>query len=92
MINQLLTVDEVSNIFKISPKTIYEWVKLEKLPSVKLFSEVRFRRIDIDNICKNGLQKPERENNFPRPKPKIKAKSDQKRVGLWEKSRENLLD
>jgi excisionase family DNA binding protein len=83
---ELLTTEEVAKIFKLKEKTVYEWARLGKIPSVKLFTETRFRKEVIEDICKNGLQKVVSENNFP--KPRAKVKKQERIVGLWEKRRE----
>jgi len=36
---ELLTTEEVAKIFKLAKKTVYEWARLGKIPSVKLFTE-----------------------------------------------------
>jgi excisionase family DNA binding protein len=51
-ISELLTTEEVAKIFKLKEKTVYEWARLGKIPSVKLFAETRFRREVIEDICK----------------------------------------
>ena len=83
---ELLTTEEVAKIFKLAEKTIYEWARLGKIPCVKLFTETRFRREVIEDICKNGLHKTVSENNFQ--KPRAKVKKQERIVGLWEKRQE----
>jgi len=43
----LLTVQEVSEIIKAKPKTIYQWAELGQIPCVKLNGSLRF---DFDDI------------------------------------------
>ena len=87
--SNLLTPKEVAEMLKISVKTIYEWAKEDKLPSIKLFNEIRFRRSEIENICKNGLQKPERESNIVKPKTN-KRRTKTEELMYWERPRAKL--
>lgn len=89
MTDKLLTPKQVSEILSISIKTVYEWAVTEKIPSVKLFGELRFRESEINDIIKNGLQKPERKINIQKPKPKIKS-TQQKRIPYWDLKPEKL--
>ena len=88
---ELLTTEEVAKIFKLAEKTVYEWARLGKIPSVKLFTETRFRREVIEDICKNGLHKTVSENNFPKPRAKTR-KIIQRRVAPWERKPEKSQD
>ena len=45
--NKYLTVEELSQILQLSPKTIYQYTSNHTLPYVKIGSSVRF---DIDDI------------------------------------------
>jgi excisionase family DNA binding protein len=90
-ISELLTTEEVAKIFKLKEKTVYEWARLGKIPSVKLFTETRFRREAIEDICKNGLHKTVSENNFPKPRAKTR-KIIQRRVAPWERKPEKSQD
>lgn len=83
MTDKLLTPKQVSEILNISTKTVYEWAGNENIPSIKLFGELRFRESEIENIIKNGLQKPERKINIQKSKPKKKNKTDD--LMIWEK-------
>ena len=44
---KLLTVQEVSEIIKAKPKTIYQWAELGQIPSIKMQGALRF---DLDDI------------------------------------------
>ena len=46
--NCLLTIQELSQILKISKKTIYGWVHDNYVPYMKLGGAVRFREKDIE--------------------------------------------
>lgn len=79
-----MTPNEVAEVLNISPKTVYEWAKLGKLPSTKLFSEIRFKKEVIDDIYNNGLQKTEVGYDIPKLKPK-KLKKTEVKLGSWER-------
>ncbi len=49
---EILTVDEVSDLLKVSPQTIYNMVKDRRLPASKVGREWRFNRIEIEKILK----------------------------------------
>lgn len=85
--NELLTVDQVASIFQVSPKTVYEWARNNLIPSVKIVSVVRFKKQDIENICKNGLPKPMAENNIPKLKPQKRVIKRPEEM-IWERKRE----
>lgn len=46
--NSLLTIQELSQILKISKKTIYGWVHDNYVPYMRLGGAVRFRERDIE--------------------------------------------
>ena len=46
--NSLLTIQELSQILKISKKTIYGWVHDNYVPFCKLGGAIRFRERDIE--------------------------------------------
>ena len=45
---ELLTLDELSEILKIKPKTIRQWVYQGKIPSLKINGLLRFANSDIE--------------------------------------------
>lgn len=48
---ELLRADEVAEIFRVKPKTIYSWHDIGKLPGVKMGNKcLRFRRAVIIEI------------------------------------------
>ncbi|MBU1181375.1 MAG: tyrosine-type recombinase/integrase [Proteobacteria bacterium] len=49
MNNQLLTVQQVSTLLQVHPKTIYRWKEEGCIPYVNLNGLVRFRKTDIEN-------------------------------------------
>lgn len=50
MINSisLMTIDDLANYLKVSRRTIYEWLKNNKIPAVKIVGQWRFKREKID--------------------------------------------
>ncbi len=45
----LMTIDDLADYLKVSRRTIYEWLKLNKIPAVKLVGQWRFRKEKIDS-------------------------------------------
>jgi len=64
MINNLLTVKELSSFLHVHPKTIYRWTGERKLPFLKVNDKVRFRRKDIETWIDNNSKKYISEINF----------------------------
>lgn len=48
VISALMTIDELAVYLKVSRRTIYEWLKTNKIPAVKLVGQWRFRKERID--------------------------------------------
>lgn len=59
--NELLTVAETCRYLKVSPRTLYRYIKDRQLPGFKLGKEWRFVRTDLER----WLQ--ERPVSIPRP-------------------------
>ena len=58
---ELLTIDEVSQILKLTKSTIYQFISTKKIPYVKLGSRsVRFCQSDIQAWLKEKCQSTER--------------------------------
>ena len=45
---ELMTIDELTNYLKVSRRTIYEWLKQNKIPAMKIVGQWRFRKDKID--------------------------------------------
>src|SRR5689334_2654323 len=50
----LLKVNEVCAVFKISKPTLYGWMELGKLPSIKIESRRFFRWEDVQNLIEQS--------------------------------------
>ncbi len=49
----LMTIDELAGYLKVSRRTIYEWLKTNKIPAVKLVGQWRFKKEKIDSWLEN---------------------------------------
>ena len=48
MENELLSVDEITKILKVSKGTVWRWCREHKLPAAKIGKAYRIRREDLD--------------------------------------------
>ncbi|MDI6758777.1 MAG: helix-turn-helix domain-containing protein [Candidatus Omnitrophota bacterium] len=46
--SSLMTIDDLAEYLKVTRRTIYEWLKLNKIPAVKLVGQWRFKKDKID--------------------------------------------
>ncbi len=53
MNSALMTIDDLANYLKVSRRTIYEWLKENKIPAIKLVGQWRFKKEKIDNWIEN---------------------------------------
>lgn len=44
----LMTISDLAGYLKVTRRTVYEWLKSEKIPAVKLVGQWRFKRDKID--------------------------------------------
>lgn len=44
----LMTIEDLSQYLKVTRRTIYDWLKHNKIPAVKLVGQWRFKRDKID--------------------------------------------
>jgi len=49
----LMTIEDLADYLKVSRRTIYEWLKQNKIPAVKLIGQWRFKRDKIDAWIEN---------------------------------------
>ena len=52
--DSLLTIDEVSAWLKVSKNTLYHWVTVDKIPSVKIGGKRRFDPAEIRKWIKKS--------------------------------------
>jgi len=50
----LMTINDLAHYLKVSRRTIYEWLKTDKIPAVKLVGQWRFKREKIDDWLDNS--------------------------------------
>ncbi len=54
MINgALMTIEDLADYLKVTRRTIYEWLKHNKIPAVKLIGQWRFKKDKIDAWIEN---------------------------------------
>ena len=44
----LMTIEDLAEYLKVTRRTIYEWLKANKIPAVKLVGQWRFQKEKID--------------------------------------------
>jgi excisionase family DNA binding protein len=47
-IGNLMTIDEVAEYLRVKKRTVYDWVKKDKIPAVKIVGLWRFKKDRID--------------------------------------------
>jgi excisionase family DNA binding protein len=56
----LMTIEELADYLKVTRRTIYEWLKQNKIPAIKLVGQWRFKREKIDAWLEKNQQPLER--------------------------------
>lgn len=56
--NELLTIDEVVALLKVSKMTLWRWSKSGRLKKVVIGGVPRYRRSDIENLLNNNINDP----------------------------------
>jgi len=51
------TVSELAQIFRVSKKTVYKYIKLKKIPHYMAFGKILVDKIDTENFMKQGFIK-----------------------------------
>ena len=46
--SELMTIDDLADYLKVTRRTIYDWLKNNKIPAIKLVGQWRFKRDKID--------------------------------------------
>ncbi len=52
----LMTIEDLASYLKVTRRTIYDWLKNNKIPAVKLIGQWRFRKDKIDAWIENKSQ------------------------------------
>ena len=52
----LMTIGDLASYLKVSRRTIYEWLKTNKIPALKLVGQWRFKREKIDDWLEKRAQ------------------------------------
>jgi excisionase family DNA binding protein len=55
-LTELLTIDDLAAYLKVSRRTIYEWLKLNKIPALKVVGQWRFKKDKIDQWMEQQAQ------------------------------------
>jgi len=51
----LLDVQGAADYCKVSKSTIHKWRREKKIPCIRVFGDIRFRRSDLNKFIENGL-------------------------------------
>ena len=54
--DELLTAKDVTRILKISPMTLYTWMKAGKIRSYKIGYTRRFKQKDVERLIRSGRE------------------------------------
>lgn len=61
MPNQILTIEEVAKIMKVSLKTVYRWISSGRLPAAKVgYKTYRVFEKDLINFLRRNMTKSSR--------------------------------
>lgn len=52
----LLNVEDASRLLRVAPKTIRNWQYQGRLPYVKVFGAVRFKRSDLETLIEEAYK------------------------------------
>ena len=52
----LMTIDDLSEYLKVTRRTIYDWLKHNKIPAIKLVGQWRFKKDKIDAWIDNSTK------------------------------------
>ncbi|MCK5492355.1 MAG: helix-turn-helix domain-containing protein [Candidatus Omnitrophica bacterium] len=59
---KLLTIQEVSKLFKVTPSLIYKWVHYGFVPHIKLGTRVRFKKSALEKWL---IERKKRKEKIP---------------------------
>lgn len=63
--NSLLSIAEASEVMRLRPSTLRDWIWKRQIPHVKLGGRVFLRRSDIDALIENSVVPAARNPEFP---------------------------
>lgn len=52
--SNLMTIEDLAGYLKVTRRTIYDWVKHNKIPAIKLVGQWRFKKDKIDAWIENS--------------------------------------
>jgi excisionase family DNA binding protein len=55
-VTELMTIEDLAAYLKVSRRTIYEWLKQNKIPALKLVGQWRFKKDKIDEWMEQHAQ------------------------------------
>ena len=50
----LLSVEDAARLLRVAPKTIRNWQYQKRIPYVKIFGVIRFKRGDLESLISEG--------------------------------------
>jgi excisionase family DNA binding protein len=53
-VNPLLTITEVAALLRVKPKTVYRWIRSNKLRAFKLLAKWKIAMVDLEYFLKNN--------------------------------------
>lgn len=54
--NNLMTIEEVADYLRVKKRTVYDWLKKQKIPAIKAVGQWRFKKEKIDAWLDNKYQ------------------------------------
>lgn len=54
--NNLMTIEDLADYLKVTRRTIYDWLKHNKVPALKLVGQWRFKKDKIDDWLESQTQ------------------------------------
>jgi len=54
--NNLMTIEDLADYLKVTRRTIYDWLKHNKIPALKLVGQWRFKKDKIDDWLEGQTQ------------------------------------
>lgn len=60
-IEELLTVEEVAGYLKLKARTLYPKIRKGEMPAIKVFSQYRFKKSDVDKWLSENNRKKEKQ-------------------------------